>query len=96
LTWLFGVALLVGMVASIAWIALVASAASVEGATRWDPEARFGPTGRSIVAGVLGFGMAGISALYAGWADAVAVVAGVVGGVALVGVSRWLGPRGTN
>lgn len=93
MTALFGVPLLIGIVLMIAWIAAVAVAATVDGWRGVDPEARFGSTGRFVLAGAIGFGMAGMSALYAGWPSIVAFGAALLGLVGLIGVSIWLGPE---
>jgi hypothetical protein len=92
-TALFGIPLLIGFFLMVGWIAATAVAATVEGWGRVDPDHRFGRTGRFVVAGLFGFGMAGISALYAGWPHLLAVGAGVLGAAGLVGVSVWLGPE---
>ena len=93
MTALFGIPLLIGFFLMVGWIAATAVAATVEGWGRVDPDHRFGRTGRFVVAGLFGFGMAGISALYAGWPHLLAVGAGVLGAAGLVGVSVWLGPE---
>lgn len=76
---LFGVALAIGMLGLLGWIAAVGVAGSVDGWEGVDPDARFGMTGRRVVAAVLGFGMAGLSAAYAGWPMALATGAALVG-----------------
>ena len=93
MTALLGIPLLVGFVLMLAWIAATAAAATVEGWEGVDPEHRFGRKGRFVLAGTIGFGMAGISALYAGWPQLGAVGAGALGVVGLIGVSIWLGPE---
>lgn len=92
MTILFAVPLAVGLVLLLTWIGATAAAASVDGWGDYDPEARVGATGRYVLAFMIGFGMAGISALFAGWSNILSVLAGLAGGVALMGVSRWLGP----
>lgn len=49
---------------------------------RWRPP-------RSLAAGVMGFGMAGMSASYAGWGAGLAIAAAVAGGAGLAAVARW-------
>ena len=93
MTALFGIPLFIGILLMVAWIAATAVAATVRGWERVDPELRFGRTGRLVLAGVIGFGMAGISALYAGWSSPLAVGAGLAGIAGLIGVSIWLGPE---
>jgi hypothetical protein len=88
---LYGFALGFGAVALLAWIAAVAVASSVDGWDNVDPDARFGLNGRRLVAGVFAFGMAGLSASYAGWPTAVAAIAAVAGavvGVAAAGLGK--------
>ena len=87
----FAFALGFGFVALLSWIAATAVATSVDGWEKVDPDARFGLTGRRVVAAVLGFGMAGLSAAYAGQPMALATVAAVAGaviGAAVAGVSK--------
>ena len=93
MTALYSVVLSVGVVALIMWIVAVAASTMVESWAGWDPEARFGTTGRSVLAFVLGFGVAGISSAYAGWASVLTLIAAVVGGAVMVGVAMWLGPE---
>jgi hypothetical protein len=84
----YGIALAVGFVSLLTWIIAVFAAGSVDGWESFDLEERFGASGRRVVAAVLGFGMAGLSASYAGWNTALAVAAAVAGaavGVALAG-----------
>jgi len=83
-TLLFGIPLLVGFLLLIVWLSATAVAATVEGWSDVDPDRRFGRTGRFAMAGLIGFGMAGISALYAGWIPLLAVAAGVLGAVLLM------------
>ncbi len=92
MTALFGIPLLAGIVLMLAWIAATAVAGSVEGWERVDPNLRFGRTGRFVLAAVIGFGMAGMSALYAGWPEILAIAGGIAGAAGLIGVSVWLGP----
>ena len=87
----FAFALGFGFVALLGWIAATAVAESVDGWEKVDPDARFGLTGRRVVAGVLGFGMAGLSAAYAGQPMALATLAAVAGailGAAIAGLSK--------
>ncbi len=93
MTALFGIPLLAGFIFMMYWIAATAVAGTVEGWQGVDPEIRFGKVGRFLLAGSIGFGMAGISALYGGWPSVLVVGAGIAGGVALVAISTWLGPE---
>jgi hypothetical protein len=81
MTAVYGIAVLVGIVGLLAWIMMSAYAGNV-GRPGADPEERFGLRGRVVVAAVLGFGMGGISAHYAGWPPFAAVIAAVVAAVA--------------
>jgi hypothetical protein len=92
-TALYGVPLLIGFLLMIGWISATAVAATVTGWENVDPEHRFGRTGRFTLAGMIGFGMAGMSTLYAGWPEPLTVFAGIVGAAGLIGVSIWLGPE---
>ncbi len=84
----FGVALALGSLALVAWIAAVAVAGSVRGWEGVDPDKRLGRGGRGVVAAVFGFGMAGLSAAYAGWPTPAATAAALVGAAAAVAVAR--------
>ncbi len=83
----FGLALGFGSVAVLGWIIAVAVAESVEGWEKVSPDARFGLTGRRAVAAVFGFGMAGLSAAYAGWPMAVATLAAAAGAVVAAAIA---------
>ena len=92
MTALFAIPLVVGIVLLLAWIGLASASAMVPAWEGRDPEQRFGSRGRMVVGGIVGFGMAGISALYAGSADWVAVVAAVAGAGAMVFAATAFGP----
>lgn len=92
MVWIYALALIVGFVALIAWIVGAALGAWVDGWEFADPEARFGATGRSIVAGLVGFGIAGMSATFAGWHAVLALAAALLGVVAMVAVARVFTP----
>lgn len=92
MTILYGVVLFIGFVMLVAWLVFTAVASGVDGWSDWDPEATFGMKGRSVVAGMIGFAMAGISMLYTEFPDAASIAAGLVGAVAMIAVSRWFGP----
>ncbi len=93
MTALFGGTLAIGFALLVLWVVASSVAGSVEGREDVDPERRFGPTGRFVVAALVGFGMAGLSASFAGWPLGPAVGAAVLGAAGLAGVSAWLGPR---
>jgi len=88
MVWVFALALSAGILMLLAWIAGVGIGTWVDGWEFADPERRFGAPGRSIVAGAIGFGMAGMSATFAGWHPIVATIAAILGAVALVAVAR--------
>lgn len=87
----FGIALSVAVVLLILWILFTARASSPrtpEGAL--DPEKRWGVPGRRVVAGLFGFGMAGLSAAYgsANLSDSLVILISLVGAV---GAAWWAG-----
>lgn len=92
MVWVYAVALAAGIVLLLAWIAAAAVAAWVDGWEFADPEQRFGARGRFVVAGSIGFGMAGMSATYGGLHPVVAVVAAFAGAAALIWVARTFAP----
>ena len=92
MTIFYGAILFLGLAMVVVWLVLAAVASGVEGWGDRDPENLFGATGRSVVAGTFGFGMAGISMLYTQMPDAVSVVAAIAGAAAMIAVSRSLGP----
>lgn len=95
MVWVYGFVLAAGFLMLLAWIVAAAIGAWVDGWEFADPERRYGSTGRSIVAGAFGFGMAGMSATFAGWHWILALVAAVLGAAALVAVSRAFEPAET-
>lgn len=80
------VILVTGIISLIAWILLLAHSEN-ESKPSLDPETRFGIGGRRVVAGMVGFGMAGMSAEFSpkniSWP--LALVLALVG----AGVSVW-------
>lgn len=96
MTALYGIPLLIGFLFLVGWISATAVAATVAGWENADPEHRFGRSGRFVLAALIGFGMAGMSTLYAGWPVALTIFAGMVGAVGLIGASIWLGPESEN
>ena len=90
MTAVYAIATVLGLVGIVGW---VLARGSTDGSSpRFDPEARFGPAGRAIVAATTGFGLAGMSSTFAGWSPGVAVIAAIVGAIAMGGVSNVLGP----
>ncbi len=105
MTTLYAAALVVGGLGVVLWVVLTvlasrdssdpdtsASDAVSPSDSAAGPEVRWGASARVIIAGLFGFGMAGISASYAGWSDSLALAMAVVGGAGLGGVAYWLGP----
>jgi hypothetical protein len=90
MTLIFAVPLLIGIVGLTAWIVATAMAHESDRYAHLDPEGMFGRRGRFALAFVLGFGMTGMSALYAGWATSLSLAAGLVGGLVLAVVSGWI------
>jgi hypothetical protein len=88
----YAVVLVVGVVLLIAWILMTVLAGNLDRPSL-DPEARFGIAGRRLVAGSVGFGMAGMSAEYSplGIAWPLALVLALVGGGALAWYSGKVG-----
>jgi len=92
MTALYAIVLVLGVVALLVWIARTAVADTVAGWERVDPELRFGVRGRLAVAGAVGFGLAGLSATFAGWPP-VGALAAAIGGVAFAAaVAMRYGP----
>ena len=73
--------------ALLSWIVAVFVADSVDGWEGFDLERRYGANGRRAVAAVLGFGMAGLSASYAGWNTSVALAAAAAGAAVAVALA---------
>jgi hypothetical protein len=92
MVWVYAIALAVGFLLLLGWIVGVALAAWVEGWEWADPERRFGGNGRWFVAGVFGFGMAGMSATFAGWHPILSLIAAGLGAAALMLVARAFAP----
>ena len=82
----YAVILAVGVVLLIGWIFAAYLGGNVPSWKRFDPEERFGIPGRRVVAGLVGFGLAGMSAEFSpldlSWP--VALVLAIAGGGALV------------
>ena len=89
---LFGFALVLGILALLGWIALSAVAGGVAGWDRYDPERLAGVWGRRSTLALVGFGMAGLSASYAGWPTVAVLAAAAVGAVGLSIVGELLAP----
>lgn len=87
----YAISVVIGSLAVLVWIFLGLTSSSVAGKQSLDPEAKFGSTGRGVVAGVLGFGLGGMSASFAGWQTGLAIIGAVGGAVLMVLLGRYLG-----
>ena len=87
----YAIVLVVGVTALIAWIFTHAFAENSE-TSRFDPEERFGIAGRRVVAALVGFGMAGMSAEFSprdlGWQ--LALVLAIAGAGVLAWYAGWI------
>lgn len=92
---IYAISLVLSLLLLLAWVAAVAIAGMVDGAETFDPESRFGTRGRLALAAGLGFGLAGLSASYAGWPDVIALIAALGGAVIVAGVAIRYGPGST-
>lgn len=88
----YAIVLAAGVVLLIAWILMTVLAGNLNRPSL-DPESRFGLGGRRLVAGSVGFGMAGMSAEYSplGISWPLALVLALAGGGALVWYSAKVG-----
>ena len=88
----YAVVLIVGVVALFAWLIARAFAVNIERPSI-DPEERFGVAGRRVVAGMVGFGMAGMSAEFSplGIPWPLACVRALLGAGAAVWYAGWAG-----
>ena len=88
---IYALVLVVGFVALLVWIMGRALSENVA-RPAWDPEARFGVAGRRVVAGLVGFGIAGMSAEFSprdlSWP--VALVLALVGAGAAGWYAGWV------
>lgn len=84
----YWIAFAVGLTSLVAWI-LMRGMAHAEVLVRFDPEQRI-PHLKLAVAGLLGFGMAGLSSSYAGWDPAMTIVGALVGAGAAAWYARWV------
>jgi len=89
----FALSVVVGAVALILWV-IVSSLSARPESRLTDPEERYGQTGRTVILAVLGIGLGGMSASFAGWSIAASLAAAVAGGAALAVSGRWLGIEG--
>lgn len=84
----YWIAFAVGLTTLIVWI-LMRGLAHADVLVRFDPEQRV-PNLKLVVAGLLGFAMAGLSSSYAGWDPALTFVGAVVGGTAAAWYAKWV------
>ena len=88
----YAIVLAAGVVLLIAWIFATYLGGNVVEWKRFDPEERLGKPGRRVVAGLVGFGMAGMSAEFSpfdlSWP--VGLVLAVVGASAMVIYVGWV------
>jgi hypothetical protein len=88
----YAIVLAVGVVLLIAWIFATYLGGNVAEWRRFDPEERVGKRGRRLVAGLAGFGLAGMSAEFSPFdlAWPVGLVLAVVGGSAMAWYAGWV------
>jgi hypothetical protein len=88
----YAIVLAVGVVLLITWVFAAYVGGSVPAWRRFDPEENFGKTGRRVVAGMVGFGLAGMSAEFSplelSWP--VALILAVIGAAALAWYSGFV------
>lgn len=88
----YAVALALGVLALLAWIGARALAVNVPSWGNADPERRLGVAGRRVVAGLVGFGLAGLSAEFSprdlSWPVALGLA--LVGGAVAIWYTGWV------
>jgi hypothetical protein len=88
----YAVALALGVLALLLWIGARALAVNVPSWGNADPERRIGVAGRRMVAGLVGFGLAGMSAEFSprdlSWPIALGLA--VLGGAVAVWYTGWV------
>lgn len=88
---IFAVCIVLGVIGIFGWLTMGLLSSSLRDKAHLDPEDRFGAVGQSVIAGISGFGLAGMSASFGGMNDALALTAAVIGAGAAVVVARYLG-----
>ncbi|MCP4967796.1 MAG: hypothetical protein GY926_21500 [bacterium] len=88
---IYAVCIVLGVIGILGWLVLGLLSSSLDDKEHLEPEERFGSVGRSVIAGVAGFGLAGMSASFGGWNDGLAVVVALAGAGAAVVVAGYLG-----
>ncbi len=94
MTLLFFGVLFTGIALAGIWMVAVAVARGVDGASRYDPERRWGVAGRMVISACIGFGMGGFAILYTDLPPALSLLSALIGAVALAWVGRTFGPSG--
>lgn len=89
MTVVYALATVTGAGLIFGWIVSGAISAGTRGESRIDLDARFGVAGRALVAGVMGFGLAGLSASFAGWSPALSLLAAVGAALGVAGYAAW-------
>ena len=82
---------MLGVIGILGWVTLGMIASSWTGKEHLDPEIRFADRGRLAVSALVGFGLGGMSATFAGWNAGFALVGALLGAVVAVFVTRYLG-----
>ena len=95
MTLFYGSVLLIGIVLAGYWLVRVAIANGVEGWEHANPELKWGQSGRTIIAALIGFGLGGFAILYTDLEPALSVASAILGGIGLTAVARWFGPATT-
>ena len=93
----YAIVLAAGVVILIAWIFAASLGGNVSAWKRFDPEERFGKPGRRVVAGLVGFGLAGMSAEFSPYdlSWPVALILAVVGGLAMAWYAGFVDRSGS-
>ena len=93
----YAIVLGAGVVLLIAWIFATYLGGNVAAWKRTDPEERLGKSGRRVVAGLVGFGLAGMSAEFSpfdlSWPAG--LVLAVVGAIAMAFYASWVDRAGS-
>lgn len=93
MTVVYAISVTLGILGLLGWAGFAVAAGSSSSGARFDPERKFGERGRAVLAGVTGFGMGGMSATFAGWNSATALLAAVAGAAVMAFLAIRLGPE---
>ncbi|MDX2343376.1 MAG: hypothetical protein QNL12_06485 [Acidimicrobiia bacterium] len=88
---IYAVCIVLGVIGIFTWITMGLVSSSWGDKKHLDPEQRFGAKGRYVVAGLSGFGLAGMSASFGGWNDGLAIVAALGGAAGAIAAAIYLG-----